>query len=174
MMKQLWRVSSTHVLWHQNTHIISEASYKWLQININCKSHHYTLCGLQALPPCQTRLLPSDVCGCLTSPAWVLVVSLLPPQTHALSQTHLCKDHYCCPLIQTVLICTPYLCDVTVYATSHTEQNKLCYKLSNRTLLPFSSFCEKLLFYFLTTSKGMPQLLCQHWAHEYVWRVSLA
>lgn len=43
----------------RRTHIISEAlsnSYKWVQMKSYCKSHHYTLCGLQALPPCQTRL----------------------------------------------------------------------------------------------------------------------
>lgn len=168
----------THAFGQQNTHIISETlskSYKWLQINCNCKSHHYTPCRLHTLP--QLGCLPSDVCGCLTSPAWALV-SLSPPQTQALTQTHLRKHHYCRPLIQTVLVCTPYpltlwsLCykpyraeHAMVEAFDLTKQLSLCPVPVRLKSLCFSTF--------VSTSKGMSQLLCQHWAPEYVLSVSL-
>lgn len=155
----LWRVSPTHVLGHQNTHIISEAlsnSDKWLQVNWSCKSHCCTLYGLHTLP--QLGRLPSDVCGCLTSPAWVHV-SLSAPQTRTLvSNTsagrpsltsldsngdHLYTVHY--------TIFTKF-CDVIVYASSHTEQNGLRYELwcpqNSLPFIPFGESASAILLFF--------------------------
>lgn len=65
-------------------------------------------------------------------------------------------------------------CDVIVYLI----QSKTCYAINfqvDQTVQLFPSLCESWepLLYFLSTSKGMSQFLCQHWAPEYVWRVSL-
>lgn len=146
----LWRVSPTHVLGHQNTHIISEAlsnSDKWLQVNWSCKSHCCTLYGLHILP--QLGSHPSDVCGCLTSPAW-LHVSLSAPQTQGLvsntsvGRPSLMSLNSNCDHLYTVhdTIFTKF-CDVIVYASSHTEQNSLGYKLwCPQNSLPFIQLGE--------------------------------
>lgn len=124
--------------------------------------------------------LPNGVCGGLISPAWVLG-SLSSPHTHASVQTHLFKDHYCCSLIQTVLICTP--CITTHSLSLWCNFCHKLYRAEQDMLLVFTKTCLLLQFLWelrsssvplLTTFKGMSQLLCQHWASEYVWRVSLS
>lgn len=156
----LWRVSPTHVLGHQNTHIISEAlnnSDKWLQVNWSCKSHCCTLYGLHTLP--QLGSLPSDVCGCVTSPAW-FHVSLSAPQTQArVSNTSvgrpspMSRNSNCDRLYTVHYTIFTKFCDVIVYASGHTEQNSLCYKLwCPQNSLPFIQLGESasaiLLFFF--------------------------
>lgn len=124
-----------------------------LQVNWSCKV---------TLP--QAGGLPSDVGGCLTSPAWLLV-SLSTPQTQAIFFfEHICKkmkkkkkkkslmslnsncDH--------ALHHIHRLCDVIVYATSHTVQNTIswelscgpnCCSLSPRVPLQFDFFFYPLL-----------------------------
>lgn len=99
----------THALGPQKTQIISEAlsnSFKGLQMNGNCKNHHYTLCGLQELPPGQTTLPCPVTSAAVSSHHAGFLVLLSPPPTDGLFQPHLCEDQCCCLLIQTVLIST--------------------------------------------------------------------
>ncbi len=170
---------------HQPTHLgirTHTSSLRRWEILINdfkladCKSHHYTLCGLHTL---QLGCLPSDVFGCLTSPGWVLV-SLSPLQTHALFQIHLWKEHYWCCLNQTVLICTPHNTPYPLSLWCHCLCSK-SYKAEHAMLLAFRSrpfYWEsgerraESFSAFLSTSKGTSQLLCQRWALKYVSRVS--
>lgn len=124
---------------HQPTHLgIRTHTHKRLQIN--CKSHHYTLCELQALPQCQIGCLPSDVCGCLSPCA-----SVTSTNTCLISNTSVHS-----PLIQTVLICTPCIADSmsTEFVMSLfmlVIQSRARHAISfqvDRTVLPFPSFCK--------------------------------
>lgn len=126
----------------------------------NCKSHHYTLCGLQASP--QLGCLPSDVWGCLTSPAWVLV-SLSPPQTHAhiISNTSVKRQllmslNSNCANIYALRFITPTEFVMSLF-TLQVVQSITCYAISfqvQQTVLHFLfklCFCESrdcLLSYF--------------------------
>lgn len=151
LMKQLWQtlegLTNPRTWASEHTHIISEAlsnSDKWLQMNWSCKSHQCTLSGLHTLP--QLGCLPSDVCGCLTSPARVHV--------------SLWKDHYWCTLIQTVIICAscvaPYPLSLWCHCLchkSHWAEHPMLQAFMWTKQISLYCFCESAstipLFFFL-------------------------
>lgn len=180
----LWRVTPTHALGHQNTHIISWAiltngSKLTATVKVTITRYvDYKRCH-GAKPHClaQWRLRLSDItsrspCESLTSTNTWLISNTSVWRLSPLWLNSNCANLYTMPhTISTEFVMSLFMLKLM--------QSRTRYAISfqvDQTFLPFACFYESwepLLFYFLSTSKGMSQLLCQHWAPEYVWRVSL-